>query len=165
METTNIVLNDVIFFYAKIKEPGLKYGSQTDREYSVNCLITKADMQKLKAMKVNKTIKNIEEEGILDKYPGGDGRYLVTFKSPTHTTTGKELVVKAFDPKGKELDCLIGNGSKGSVKVWLFEGQGLSKGKMNSRLTAIKVDKLVEFEKKGGGSAGDDFSFESDSPF
>ena len=62
METTNIVLNDVIFFYAKIKEPGLKYGSQTDREYSVNCLITKADMQKLKAMRVNKTIKNITNE-------------------------------------------------------------------------------------------------------
>jgi hypothetical protein len=145
----NVFIKDVIFYYASVQSPKPNYG-KTGNEYSVQALITKDEMQRLKAMKVNKTFKNIEDEGLLDKYPEGKGRYLVSFKCPESSSTGKELSIRVVDASGKPMEDLIGNGSKGQLKLWLMEGQGLSKGKMNARLNAMMVEVLKEYHKKSG---------------
>lgn len=145
----NVIIKDVIFYYAKVQEPALNY-AKTGNEFSVQALITKEEMQKLKVMKINKTFKNIEDEGLLEKFPEGKGRYLVSFKCPEKTSTGKELSIRVVDASGKVMPDLVGNGSKGQLKIWLMEGQGLSKGKMNARLNAMMVEALKEYHKKSG---------------
>jgi len=162
MEQMNVKLSNVIFYYAKVYEPAQNY-AKTANEFSVQCLIDKETMTKLKGLKVNKTFKNVEDEGLLEKYPDGKGRYLVSFKMPEFTAAGKSLSVRVVDTHGRSMTDLIGNGSKGEVLIWIYEGTGMSKGKMNSRLSAIKVDDLVSFERKE--RAGDDFTFDNDNGF
>jgi hypothetical protein len=162
MEQMNVKLSNVIFYYAKVYEPAQNYG-KTANEFSVQCLIDKETMTKLKGLKVNKTFKNVEDEGLLEKYPEGKGRYLVSFKMPEFTSAGKPLSVRVVDTKGHGMTDLIGNGSKGEVLIWIYEGQGMSKGKMNSRLSAVKVDELVHFDRKE--KAGEDFTFDHNDGF
>ena len=42
------IINNVTFLYTKIQKPVLKYGSTTDSEWTVDCVISKAEAKKWK---------------------------------------------------------------------------------------------------------------------
>lgn len=71
----------------------------------------------------------------------------VFFKRPPQKIFGKELVEygppEIVDNDGKELDVLVGAGSKVTVKVKAFP---TSKGTISHELMAVQVNDLVEVD-------------------
>lgn len=178
------VLKNVVFAYTKIQQPDFKYGSQVEKEFSVDCIVDKAtakawnkEFPKQKA----KVVENDDFEGIFKfpaPYPDQDEQYVIKLKKPAQYKKDGELhpVPDKYRPRvlmsnGKTLDdvtkdILVGNGSTGAVSYELTAPNDFG---VFARLKAIRVDKLIEYKKesKGGvdyselgevGSLCDDFS-------
>lgn len=145
------VITDVVFMWAKVHEPTPKYNPEDGREYSVVCLIDRETKKELEKMKLNKNFKEVDE----DKYPDYEGLYEVKFAQPEKNRAGKTLIAPiVIGPDMQQTDSLIGNGSKGQIKLFTMQGMGASKGKINARLHSVLVQDMVEYE---GGSDLDGF--------
>lgn len=160
------LLEDVVLFYTKIQKPSLKYQSQTEREFSVSCLVDKKTRTDWNKAFPKQRCKEVEYDEFCEKFGaeyaiGDDEQYLVTLKKPAtykDKTTGQITEInekyrpRVFmnDGSGQLEDItfekLVGNGSVGVVQ---FDVNTNDFGTF-AKLGAIRVDSLVAVEHKGG---------------
>lgn len=164
-------LNNVVFGYVKIQQADFKYGSNTDKEYTVDCTVSKADAKawnkafpKQKAKEIDnddyKTIFKIDPP-----FADQDEQYVIKLKKPaqykkdgeTHPVPDQyrpRVFEKGADGKLVDItkDKLVSNGSKG---VASYEENTNDFGTF-ARLKAIRVDELIEYKKAGGGANFDE---------
>ena len=158
------VIQDVTFAYAKIAQADTKYQS-TEKEYSVDCIVTKAvakDWNKKYPKQKAKEFDRADFEKIfkIDAPYEGDEIYVIKLKKPAQYKDGT-LLPDALKPRVLEktengnVDItatkLVANGSKGVVQ---FDEVTNSFGTF-AKLKAIRVDQLIEY-KKGGDAAFDE---------
>lgn len=153
------IIRNVIMFYPKVQEPAPKFDPSQGDEYSVQIAVTKAEMQRLKKMNINKTFKSVDDDNLAEKYPGTEGMYMVRIATNAIGTNGKSQKPTVFSANGEVLDCLIGNGSKGDVKINLYESKKGAQGKLNAQLMALRITELVEYKGKKSGDITDGFDF------
>jgi hypothetical protein len=128
--------------WAQVKRPN-KFGN-----WSLNLYVDKPTRKMYKDAGLRGTPKEGNEDY-------GDGMYL-TFRRPVQRRWKNEVVdltpPKVLMADGTEFDGLIGNGSKVTVKVEVYEfgagvgedGKPYGAGK-GSRLDTIRIDELVEY--------------------
>lgn len=156
-------LTDVYFSYTCIANPKFKYESNTEKEYSVNIILSKEQAKAFKSiningLKINKTVKEISTEDFEKSqkfpppYPDQDSQYIVTLTQNLKTTKGDPLPdylrpvsYKQLDNGATEniTDVEIGNGSFGDVSYTQYPGK---KG-ITVKLSAILVKELVPYVK------------------
>lgn len=145
------VLTDVVFLWAKVHEAAPKYNPADGKEYSVTCLIDADTKKQLAKMKINKTIAEVDE----DKYPEYEGLYTLKLTQNELKADGGALPKPVvLGPDKQPMTDNVGNGSKGQVKIYMREGIGASKGKINVKLSSMFVQNLVPYE---GTSVTDGF--------
>ena len=164
----NNLIENVTFFYPKIKQAVLKYQSQTDKEFSVTVQVDKATKVLWNKTFQKQKCKELEYDDFCEKYGveyaiGNEEQYLLTLKKPANykdKETGQlKDIPDAYRPRalmddgnGELEDVtftkLIGNGSKGVVQ---YEVNSNDYGTF-AKLLAIRVDELVVVEQ--GDSAG-----------
>ncbi len=164
----NNLIENVTFFYPKIKQAALKYQSQTDKEFSVTVQVDKATKTLWNKTFQKQKCKELEYDDFCEKYGveyaiGNEEQYLLTLKKPANykdKETGQlKDIPDAYRPRaliddgnGELEDVtftkLIGNGSKGVVQ---YEVNSNDYGTF-AKLLAIRVDELVVVEQ--GDSAG-----------
>ena len=156
-------ISDVYFSYTCIANPKFKYESTTEKEYSVNIILSKEQAKAFKAiningLKINKTVKEISTEDFEKSqkfpppYPDQDSQYIVTLTQNLKTTKGdplpdylRPISYKQLDNGATEniTDVEIGNGSFGDVSYTQYPGK---KG-ITVKLSAILVKELVPYVK------------------
>lgn len=164
MATQNLVkIENVYFYYVKIAEPqkdvfdpeGLK------KKFSVNIAVDKATAKEFKKLKLNKTVKEIDEATFLKQYKAipdalkndEDEYFIISFSANATYADGNPTPEWTW-PKtyltvnGKPVDStktLVGNGSFGDIRISTREG----KTGINTALHSILVKDLVEYERRG----------------
>lgn len=151
------VITNVTFLWAKVHEPAPKYNPADGREFSVTCLIDAETKKQLAKMKINKNITEVDE----DKYPEYEGLYTLKLTQNELKADGSPLPPPIVLGSDKQpMTDNVGNGSTGQVKIYMREGIGASKGKLNVKLSSMFVQNLVPYE---GSSAADGFE-DDDAP-
>lgn len=158
---------NAVFGYVKLQQPDFKFGSTTEKEFTVDCIVEKADAKawnkkypKQKAKELDRA--DFEKIYKIDAPYEGDEIYVIKMKKPAQY---KDLqpIPDALRPRvfekadnGKLVDItkdkLVSNGSKGVVS---YDEVTNDFGTF-AKLKAIRVDKLIEYKKAGG--AANDFS-------
>jgi hypothetical protein len=165
------VLNNVTFAYIKIQNP-VKGLNEGDTEFSVDCILSKADAKQWNKDHPKNKYKNFDNDEFLEKYKfdevpfeDQDEQFVVKFKK-AHSKKGVELPekfrprvfvpVKGGKPKDVTFDLLVANGSKGKVAYSTFSN---SFGEF-VQLDSILVEDLIEYEGAGSGVVGSAFGAE-----
>lgn len=164
-------LNNVVFGYVKIQQADFKYGSNTEKEFTVDCTVSKADAKawnkaypKQKAKEIdNEDYKNIFK--IDPPFANQDEQYVIKLKKPAQYKKDGEthLIPDQYRPRvfekgadGKLVDItkdkLVSNGSKGAVS---YEENTNDFGTF-AKLKAIRVDELIEYKKASKGASYDE---------
>jgi hypothetical protein len=119
--------------WAKLKEPDEYNG---EKKWKIDLFMERDELKALKATGVTLKVRENEE-----------GRKYVSFNRPVLKEIKGELrefdPPKLFDHAHQPLDCLVGNGSKVTVKIETYD----TKMGMGHRLLAVRVDELVPYEK------------------
>ena len=159
--STTQTIENVFFYYTKIAEPTFKYGSTTEKEYSVTVFMSKADKVAFNKLKLNKTIKEIDNAEFEAKFktdvpfPGQDEQYSISVTQNVTKKDGSPLAdflrPKTYlrkDGKVSEItDVLIGNGSQGTLRYTVRDSP-IEGGKPSIKLSALLVTDLVEYVRK-----------------
>ena len=163
-------LNNVVFAYTKVQQPDFKYGSNTDKEFSVDCIVDKATAKawnKQFPKQKAKEVDNEDFERIFKIKPpfDGDESYVIKLKKPAqyHKDGETHPVPDQYRPRvfekgedGKLVDItktkLVSNGSKGAVS---YEENTNDYGTF-ARLKAIRVDELIEYKQAAKGNNFDE---------
>lgn len=157
-------LENVTFAYVKVAESDFKYGSNVDKEYSVDCIVDKATAKKFKKQFPKQSVKEIDNDEFVTKYkidapfPEQEEQFVLKLKKP-HIKNGKEMDAK-YRPKafiyrddGKTLvditvSKLASNGSKGKVRYRVSTNDfGCF-----AQLDSILFEDFKEYIKEGGNS-------------
>lgn len=149
------IINNVTFLYTKIRKPVFKYGSTTDSEWSVDCVISKAEAKKWKKAFPKNKVKEFDNDEFVEKFkvevpfPDQDEQYII--KVMKDCVKGDWVTPEKYRPRvivqengknvDKTFDILVANGSKGSVSYTLRE----VKGEQFPQLSAILVTDLIEY--------------------
>lgn len=113
------------------------------QEFSIDIECTEEQLTKLQAKGLSKKRKLKESD---------DGRTFLTFKRPTHSRQGKELLPLAVvGPDLMPMSELVGNESHVKIKVDLIPYNNKFGTGCVARLAAVQVLELVEFAKKSSG--------------
>ena len=157
------VINNVTFCYIKIQNPVLKYQS-SDSEYTVDCVVSKADAKEWNKAFPKQKAKVVENEEFTEKFkidlpfPEQEEQFVIKMKKP-HVKNGKELDQK-YRPRvflqGEDgvvsditFDMLPANGSKGKAAYQIRTNDfGTFAG-----LDSILIEELVEYKGNSVGSA------------
>lgn len=156
------VINDVVFAYAKVQQPDFKYGSNTEKEFSVDCIVPKSVAKEWNKKYVKQKAKEVDRNDFEKIYKieppfEGDELYVIKLKKPAQYKDGTpipdEVKPRAFQKvDGKLVDItaskLVANGSKGVVQ---FEETSNDFGTFG-KLKAIRVDELIEYKKDGAAA-------------
>lgn len=164
-------LNNVVFGYVKIQQADFKYGSNTDKEFSVDCTVSKADAKawnKAFPKQKAKEIDNDDYEKIFKIKPpfaDQDEQFVIKLKKPAQYKKDGEThpIPDQYRPRvfevgndGKLVDItkdkLVSNGSKGAVS---YEENTNDFGTF-ARLKAIRVDDLIEYKQASKGASYDE---------
>lgn len=156
-----------VLAYVKVQQPDFKYGSTTEKEFSTDLVVEKADakawnkeFQKQKA----KVVDRDDFERIYKIEPPFEGDELFVIKlkkqaqykdgTPIPDAVRPRVFVKGGNGKLQDVtkDVLVSNGSVGTVSYDVRENDF---GKFAS-LKAIRVDKLIEYKKAGGATSYDE---------
>ena len=163
-------VTDVVFGYVKLQEGDYKYQSTTEKQYSVDCIVTKEVAKVFKKIFPKNGYKEIETsefEKIYKIKPPFDGEEQFVIKVKANAQISKDIPSaalyagdkipyewstrpKVFVPteggvKDITMTTLIANGSKGDVAFRIMEN---SYGKFQ-QLTGILVKELIEYIKEG----------------
>lgn len=149
------IINNVTFLYTKISKPVFKYGSTTDSEWSVDCVISKAEAKKWKKAFPKNKVKEFDNDEFVEKFkvevpfPDQDEQYIIKVKKDC--VKGDWVTPEKYRPRvivqengknvDKTFDILVANGSKGSVSYTLRE----VKDEQFPQLSAILVTDLIEY--------------------
>jgi hypothetical protein len=162
------VIENVTFLYTKIQKPVLKYGSTTDTEWTVDCVVSKADSKKWKKEFPKNKVKEYdnaeftEKFGIAVPFPDQDEQFVIKVKKDC--VKGDWVTPEKYRPRvveavkgGENVDItftkLVSNGSKGKVSYTVRE----VKDEQFPQLSAILVEELIEYVSSGSAAAGDEF--------
>lgn len=164
-------INNCVFGYVKIQQADFKYGSNTDKEYTVDCTVSKADAKAWnKAFPKQKAKEHDNEDytkifKIDPPFADQDEQYVIKLKKPAQFKKDGEVhpIPDQYRPRvfeagsdGKLVDItkekLVANGSKG---VASYEENTNEYGTF-ARLKAIRVDQLIEYKKAAGGQSFDE---------
>ena len=157
------VINNVTFCYIKIQNPVLKYQS-SDSEYTVDCVVSKADAKEWNKAFPKQKAKVVENEEFTEKFkidlpfPEQEEQFVIKMKKP-HVKNGKELDQK-YRPRvflqGEDgvvsditFDMLPANGSKGKAAYQIRTNDFGTFAQLDS----ILIEDLVEYKSNGVGSA------------
>ena len=155
-----------VLAYVKLQQPDFKYGSTTEKEFSVNLVVTKAEAKAWNKEFPKQKAREVERSDFEKAYkiapPTDDDEFFVlSIKKPAQYKDGNPIpdamrpraFVKGDEGKLQDItkDVLIANGSIGTVSYDVRDNEF---GHFSS-LKAIRVDKLIEYKKKG---ADNDFS-------
>lgn len=160
-------INNVIFTYVKVQQADFKYGSNTEKEYSVDCVVDKAtakqwnkEFQKQKAKEVDRA--DFERIYKIAPPTDADEFYVIKLKkaaqykdgTPIPDAVRPRVFVPGSNGKLQDVtkDILVANGSTGIVSYDVRENDF---GKFAS-LKAIRVDNLIEYKKAGGAANYDE---------
>ena len=156
-----IKLEDVYFYFTNIAQPVWKYQSKTEKEYTVQVAVSKAQAKEFKALGLNKTVKAVEtsefEAAYKTKppYPDYDEQLMISVTQNVSKKDGTPLPdflrpLTYIEERGKVVlstDTLVGNGSKGDLRFTTLES--LDGKKPTVKLHSILVKELIKYEKKG----------------
>lgn len=158
---------NAVFCYTKLQQADFKYGSTTEKEYSVDCVVDKATAKAWNKQFPKQKAKEVDAadfEKIFKIAPPyvGDEVYVIKLKKPAQYKDGTPLP-DALRPRvfekgvnGKLVDItkdkLVSNGSKG---VASYDENTNDFGTF-ARLKAIRVDELIEYKKVGGNASFDE---------
>lgn len=164
-------LNNVVFGYVKIQQPDFKYGSNTEKEFTVDCTVSKADAKAWNKQFPKQKAKEIDNDDyekifkIAPPFADQDEQFVIKLKKPAQYKKDGEthLVPDQYRPRvfekgedGKLVDItkakLVSNGSKGAVS---YEENTNDYGTF-ARLKAIRVDDLIEYKQASKGSSFDE---------
>lgn len=156
-----------VLAYVKVQQADFKYGSNTEKEFSADLVVEKADakawnkeFQKQKA----KVVEREDFERIYKIEPPFEGDELFVIKlkkaaqykdgTPIPDAVRPRVFIKGSNGKLQDVtkDVLVSNGSVGTVSYDVRENDF---GKFAS-LKAIRVDKLIEYKKAGGAASYDE---------
>lgn len=158
---------NAVFGYVKLQQADFKYGSNTEKEYTVDCIVEKStakawnkEFPKQKAKEVDRD--DFERIFKIEPPFDGDELYVIKLKKPAQYKDGTPIPdatrprVFEVGGNGKLVDItkdkLVANGSKGVVSYDVKENDfGTFAG-----LKAIRVDELIEYKKKGGSTSYDE---------
>lgn len=123
--------------WAKVYQPDTKFG----KKYSIDLYLDPASWETFKKSGSRLTVRQDDEGPFIKIYRNHDGMSKgepIEFGPPP-----------VFEADGKtKTTKLIGNGSKITVKVEVYD----SKNGKGTRLAAIKIDELVEYEGPSQGA-------------
>jgi len=129
--------------WAQLKSPN-KFGN-----YSINLIVDGATRKAVKATGAKLNIKETE-----------DDRFFYTFRRKATLRKRDGSIVELYPPAvtladGTPYDGLVGNGSKVTVKVEVYEYQGGKDDQGNTwdagkgtRLVGVRINELVEYKKE-----------------
>lgn len=156
-----------ILAYVKLQQPDFKYGSTTEKEFSVNLVVDKPTAKAWNKEFPKQKAKEVERSDFEKAYkiapPTDDDEFFVlSIKKPAQYKDGNPIpdamrpraFIKGDNSKLQDItkDVLIANGSVGTVS---YDVKDNDYGHFSS-LKAVRVDKLIEYKKAGG--AANDFS-------
>lgn len=97
-------------------------------------------------------IRELQSEGLKNALKKDDDGYFATFSRPSEKTDrmGRKYglaPVEVIGPDGSKYEGLVGNGSKGTIKLEVYKHKTPGGGEAKAaRLMAMKIDDLVPFE-------------------
>lgn len=168
-KTSQIIsLQNVYFYYTFISKPAPNRFSPGTEEWKTTVCISKSEAKAFKKMGINKTVKEFDAETFLKTFKveppaefvnDDDEYFTISFTQSTHIGTDVTNKPSWLQPEAYlenaagELEhvtdtILVGNGSKGDVRIKVREGRN----GLNSQLHSVLVRDLVEFEQSGGGT-------------
>lgn len=155
-----------VFGYVKLQQPDFKFGSTTEKEFTVDCIVEKATAKAWNKQYPKQKAKEMDREDFekafkIDAPYDGDEIYVIKLKKPAQYKSGDPIpdamrprvFAKGDTDKLVDItkDKLVANGSKGVVS---YDEVTNDFGTF-AKLKAIRVDQLIEYKQKGGNS---DFS-------
>lgn len=158
---------NAVFGYVKLQQPDFKFGSTTEKEFTVDCIVEKVDAKawnkkypKQKAKELDRA--DFEKIYKIDAPYEGDEIYVIKMKKPAQykdlTPIPDALRPRVFEKgdNGKLVDItkdkLVSNGSKGVVS---YDEVTNDFGTF-AKLKAVRVDHLIEYKKAGGAANYDE---------
>lgn len=159
------VINNVTFLYTKIQSPVPAF-NKVDSEFSVDCVISKADAKAIGKEFPKQKAKAYDNEEFTEKFgidapfPDQDEQFVLKLKK-AHVKNGKATPEKYFPrvfvetPEGnvdQTFEVLVSNGSTGSASYRVKETD--SYGNF-IELQAILVKNLIPYVSKSGGVGAD----------
>lgn len=161
------IIDNVTFLYAKIQKPVFKYGSTTDSEWTVNCVIPKAAAKAWKKQFPKNKVKEFDNDEFVEKYgievpfPDQDEQFVITVKRDckkgdyecAEKYRPRVILETAEGRKDVTFETLVGNGSKGKVSYTLRE----VKDEVFPQLSAILVEELVAYAGASSAATGEEF--------
>ncbi len=163
-------INNVVFGYTKIQQADFKYGSNTDKEFTVDCIVDKATAKAWNKQFPKQKAKEIDNDDFkrifkIDPPFESDEQYVIKLKKAAqYSKDGVSVQIPdQYRPRvfekgtdGKLIDItkdkLVSNGSKG---VASYEENTNEFGTF-AKLKAIRVDDLIEYKKAGGATSYDE---------
>lgn len=164
------IIENAVLYYTKIKTPSLKFGSQTEREYTVDVVVDKATAKAWNKQFPKQKAKELDNDEFMEKFKAekvpfdGDEQFVIKMRKAAQykdKTTGQlvpipeQYIPRVFllDGEGNlediTFDRLVGNGSVGTVQ---FQTNSNDFGTF-AKLQAIRVDDLVVVEQSASGGA------------
>jgi len=160
------IINNVTFLYTKIQKPVLKYGSTTDSEWAVDCVISKAEAKKWKKTFPKNKVKEYDNDEFTEKFsievpfPEQDEQYVIKVKKDC--VKGEWVTPEKYRPRviveqengervDRTFDVLVSNGSKGSVSYTVRE----VREEQFPQLSAILVTSLIEYVSNSAASGSE----------
>ena len=161
------IIDNVTFLYTKIQKPVKKYQSDTDTEWTVDCVVSKAAAKAWKKAFPKNKVKEFDNDEFTEKFeidrpfPEQDELFIIKLKKDC--VKGEWVTPEKYRPRvilqqdGSRVDVtfdkLVGNGSKGKVSYTIRD----VKDEQFPQLSAILVESLVEYEGASSGGAGEEF--------
>jgi len=164
------IIENAVLYYTKIKTPSLKFGSQTEREYTVDVVVDKTTAKAWNKQFPKQKAKELDNDEFMEKFKAekvpfdGDEQFVIKMKKAAQykdKTTGtlvpipEQYIPRVFLSDGEgnlediTFDRLVGNGSVGTVQ---FQTNSNDFGTF-AKLQAIRVDDLVVVEQSASGGA------------
>lgn len=162
--------------YVKLQEGAFKYGSKTEKEYTVDVVVDKATAKAFKKTFAKNGIREIDTPEFEAKYkcappfPDADEQFVLKLKSktamskdggglnagdpiPYEWNTRPKLFVRAEGGvKDVTMTTLAANGSKGVVGFAILDNGEFGQ---SPQLTGVLVEELIEYEGNAGGASSD----------
>lgn len=169
----NGVMHDVIFCYVKMRDPALKFESETEKEFTVDCIVDEATAKKWKKAFKRNTPKEVETAKFEEIYKieppfEGDEQYIVKVKCDAQDSNGRiksaKLLPNVFLDEGDNVrrnitdDVLVANGSAGKVAFNIHS----NKFGTFPMLSGILVEDLIEYQEEANPFGGEVVGSRSD---
>lgn len=156
------VIKDAVFAYCKVDQADFKYGSKTEKEYSVDVVVPKAVAKEWNKKYQKQRAKEVDRDDFERIYKfappfEGDELYVIKLKKPAQYKDGtpiadyaKPRVLLATEDGNVDITATtkVANGSKGVAQ---FDEVTNDFGTF-AKLKAIRVDELIEYKPAGGSS-------------